>query len=138
LPDGFGDLPAAARMADLSDARLLAVDGPTRYFAVPGVGETVCLVAISGMESTGTCAPRAALTEEGVYFAEGLPGDARSIALLVPDGVDGVVAGGTEFAALDNLVRIRTTAASLRFVGGNWNDHLITLPSLGPADMHSG
>jgi hypothetical protein len=119
-------------MADLESARLLATRDSVAYHLVPGIGDNLCLVAVSGqgtdLVSTGTCAPRSAIVGNGLYFADGPVDGLVLVAMLVPDGTMSVETAEGSVPVVNNLALFTAgSGGQVTLQGRSFGDLVITL-----------
>lgn len=119
LPADVLALPAASRFdpTQRANVRRVGESGNRSYWAVPGRGGELCLIATSGsgatFDSAGTCAPRSQLAQGGIWFSEtnGTTGD-QTLAVLTPDGVAQVATpAGQKVPVQQNFAVVNLPAA---------------------------
>ena len=126
LPASILELPVADHFLDPSLAREVGKFGDNTYYLIPGTGDTVCLLFVGPdlgagtPESAGTCSGLTDAVTSGVYLI-GLDSSGTStVAVVAPDGISTVRAGGVS-AKVANNVAVFTTrdASSLELVNGS-------------------
>jgi hypothetical protein len=107
LPDSVLALPFAAHnfaTADGRGSRLVATDGPTKIFAVPGKGRLLCVVEVDQAADTagGACAERDVLLTGSIWTADVREDGTKDVVGLVGDGHTYAAANGRRVAVQNN------------------------------------
>ncbi len=107
LPDYVLALPFAAHnfaSPDGRGSRLVATDGATTIFAVPGTGRLLCVVEVDQTAETagGACAERGVLLTGSIWTAEVREDGTKDVVGLVGDGHTYAAANGRRVAVRNN------------------------------------
>jgi hypothetical protein len=122
LPADVVELPFAAHnfaSADGRGSRLVATDGTTQIFAVPGKGRLLCVVEVDEAADTagGACADRSVLLTGSIWTANVREDGTKDVVGLVGDGHTYASSGARRVPVANNAFVLHDVAGDEVEVG---------------------